>query len=271
MNKDSRRLPLAQWQLEDSDRLKKIFQEKRGPLKLTQEKLAAELGDGVTQGAVSHFMNRRTALSLEAAAVFARMLDVPVASFSPTLAEKLETLSSSLNPSGDTPGKKLPDEEGPAVSTPLPAGNDVEGIDDRYAFIPQYDAKAAAGLGSENPHVEIRSTLAFKHDWLKSKGVNPKHLIVIYAEGESMRPTVDDHDVLLIDTSRVEPADRQVFVLSSIDKGAIVKRLVKSALGGWIIRSDNEDKDQYPDRMLSRSEINEHRILGRVIWRGGDL
>ena len=89
MIKDSRRLPLADWQLEDSDRLKAIFQKKRGQLKLTQEKIAAELGDGVTQGAVSHFMNRRTALSLRAAAVFARMLEVPVAEFSPVLAEQL--------------------------------------------------------------------------------------------------------------------------------------------------------------------------------------
>lgn len=273
MTKDSRRLPLAQWQLEDSDRLKEIFQRKRAALKLTQEKIAAELGDGVTQGAVSHFMNRRTALSLKAAAVFARMLEVPVAEFSPRLAEQLQSMVQlpptdygqlSLVP---PPSKPSPGEQ--ADNSPLPAEGEIG--NDRYAFIPQYSAKAAAGFGHENPHVESVATLAFKREWLRIKGVNPKHLIVIYADGESMWPTIDDHDVLLVDKSRTEPADGQIFVMASADKGAIVKRLVQSPLGGWIIRSDNEDKDEYPDLLLSRSEINEHRIIGRVIWRGGDL
>lgn len=271
MTKDSRRLPLAEWQLEDSDRLKEIFQRKRSALKLTQEKIAAELGDGVTQGAVSHFMNRRTALSLKAAAVFARMLEVPVADFSPILAGQLEKLSSSLTPHQDpaSPRDVLPD--APAANTPFPVGDDVEAIDEKYAFIPQYDAKAAAGLGSENPHVEVRATLAFKRDWLRMKGVNPKNLIVIYAEGESMWPTINDHDVLLVDRSKVEPTNKDVYVLTSTDNGAIVKRLIRTAIGSWIVRSDNNDDGEYPDRILSRNEINEHRILGRVIWRGGDL
>ena len=270
MIKDSRRLPLADWQLEDSDRLKAIFQKKRGQLKLTQEKIAAELGDGVTQGAVSHFMNRRTALSLRAAAVFARMLEVPVADFSPVLAEQLEKLSSSLTPSQGSFPHKDSALTAPA-NTPFPAGDDVEAVEDKYAFIPQYDAKAAAGLGSENAHVEIRATLAFKRDWLRVKGVNPQSLIVIYAEGDSMWPTINDHDVLLIDRSKVEPTSKHVYVLTSTDKGTIVKRLIQTAIGDWIIRSDNNEGDKYPDRILSRSEFNEHRILGRVIWRGGDL
>ena len=271
MIKNSRRLPLADWQLEDSDRLKEIFQKKRGQLKLTQEKIAAELGDGVTQGAVSHFMNRRTALSLRAAAVFARMLEVPVSEFSPVLAEQLEKLSSSLMPPQDHSSLKGSVLTAPAANTPLPAGGDVEAVDDKYAFIPQYDAKAAAGLGSENAHVEIRATLAFKRDWLRVKGVNPQSLIVIYAEGDSMWPTINDHDVLLIDRSKVEPTSKHVYVLTSTDKGTIVKRLIQTAIGDWIIRSDNNEGDKYPDRILSRSEFNEHRILGRVIWRGGDL
>ncbi|MEO8640934.1 LexA family transcriptional regulator [Pseudomonas sp.] len=271
MTKDSRRLPLADWQLEDSDRLKEIFQQKRSQLKLTQEKIAAELGEGVTQGAVSHFMNRRTALSLKAAAVFARMLEVPVADFSPRLAEQLKSMTAQLPPTDygrpSSNDAKPPSDQ--TDSSPLPMEGEIG--NDRYAFIPQYSAKAAAGFGHENPHVESVATLAFKREWLRIKGVNPKNLIVIYADGESMWPTINDHDVLLIDKSRAEPANGQIFVMASADKGAIVKRLVQSPLGGWIIRSDNEDKDEHPDLLLSRSEINEHRIIGRVIWRGGDL
>ena len=271
MTKDSRRLPLADWQLEDSDRLKAIFQKKRGALKLTQEKIAAELGDGVTQGAVSHFMNRRTALSLRAAAVFARMLEVPVAEISPVLAEQLERLSSSLTPPQGSLPPKDPDPTAPTASTPLPAGDDVEAVDNKYAFIPQYDARAAAGLGSENTHVEVLATLAFKRDWLRAKGANSQNLIVIYAEGESMWPTISDRDVMLIDRSKIEPTNKQIYVLVGVEKGAIVKRLIQTPIGDWILRSDNNEGGGNPDRVISRSEFNEHRILGRVIWRGGDL
>ncbi|VVP56878.1 helix-turn-helix transcriptional regulator [Pseudomonas fluorescens] len=270
MKKDSRRLPLSDWQLKDSERLKAIFQEKRGPLKLTQEKIAGELGDGVTQGAVSHFMNGRTALSIKAATVFARMLQVPVSEISPTLADQVQEMASSLDGGREAPTTLPLSKE--AANTPLPAGEDIhEASDERYAFIPQYTARAAAGQGHDNPHVEIQSTLAFKKAWLRTKGLSPKNLKVIYADGDSMWPTVSDHDVLLVDESRIEPTDGQVFVLASADKGVIVKRLIKTALGSWIIRSDNEDKDDYPDKVLSRNEFNEHRIIGRVVWRGGDL
>lgn len=268
MTKDSRRLPLADWQLEDSDRLKAIFQKKRATLNLTQEKLAEGLGDGVTQGAISHFMNRRTALSLKAVALFAKMLDVKIEDISPTLARQI----------GDM-GLTAPSEASPATgnhskvaaNSPFPVGGDAEAVEDKYAHVPQYSAKAAAGIGHENPHVESLATLAFKRDWLRTKGVKAETLIVIYADGDSMWPTINDHDVLLLDTSKTEPVDGQVFVLTSADKGSIVKRLVKTPLGGWILRSDNDDCDDYADIVLARSELNEHRIIGKVIWRGGDL
>lgn len=277
MTKNSRKVPLADWQVEDSKRLKALYAAKRSELGLTQDRIAAELGEGVTQGAVSHFMNGRTALSLRAASVFAKALQVPVSAFSPKLAEQLEDMRAvplmgvvmdSLEAYHASKVGNL--SENSMVSTPLPEGADEDELDGRYAYVPQYDAKAAAGLGSENPHVEIRSTLAFKREWLRVKGAKPDQLIVIYAEGESMWPTINHGDVLLVDRSRIEPADGQVFVLAG-SEGAIVKRLVQGPLGQWILRSDNEDKKEHPDRYHLRSNGNEHRIIGKVIWRGGDL
>ena len=265
MKKDTRRLPLADWQMEDSDRLKKIFTEKRAALKLTQEKLAEALGDGVTQGAISHFMNRRTALSLKAVATFAKVLEVRVSDISPTLSNQLANLAL-LTDDGEV--KPVHSADAPTASTPLPivseSGFD---LDEQCALVPQFTAKAAAGLGYENAHVESRSTLAVKRDWLRSRGANPKNLISIYADGDSMWPTINDGDVLLVDRSRIEPVDKQVFVLAGAE-GAIVKRLIQGPMGIWIIRSDNEDNE---DRLPLRSDSNEHQIIGQVIWRGGDL
>lgn len=143
--------------------------------------------------------------------------------------------------------------------------------EDAYVHINQYSALVSAGPGHSNDHVEVRGTLAFKREWIRYMGLNPKNLKVIYAQGSSMEPTINDHDVLLIDESRVDPVDGQVFALFSENKGAIVKRLIFSDLEGWIIRSDNPDKARYADLKVPDGEIHEHRVLGRVIWRGGVL
>ncbi|HEX8595386.1 MAG TPA: S24 family peptidase [Pseudomonas sp.] len=268
------RTPLTQEQLADAQRLRDAYKRKVAESKalgqtptLNQAEVGSMCGWNSPQSTVSQYMNGKVALNLDALIKLSHALDFEPADVSPTLA-------AGITRAPDPGAAQLEAREAPAsaAKTPLPAGSDLDDDrDEKYAFIPQYSAKAAAGFGHENPHVESLATLAFKREWLKMKGVNQKHLIVIYADGDSMWPTINDHDVLLLDTSKTEPADGQVFVLTSADKGAIVKRLVQTPLGGWIIRSDNDDCDDYADVMLSRSEVNEHRIIGKVIWRGGDL
>ena len=140
-----------------------------------------------------------------------------------------------------------------------------------YTGVMQLTARGSTGGGDDNPHVEIRGVMAFKSAWLRANNLNQKHLDVIYANGHSMEPTINDGDVLLVDESRVEPKDGQIFAMQSESKGTIVKRLVKSDFEGWIIRSDNPDKARYGDETLRDGEINEVRIIGRVVWRGGML
>lgn len=140
-----------------------------------------------------------------------------------------------------------------------------------YTGVLQLTARGSTGDGDDNPHVEIRGVMAFKSAWLRANNLNQKHLDVIYANGHSMEPTINDGDVLLIDESKIEPKDGQVFAMQSASKGTIVKRLVKSDFDGWIIRSDNPDKARYGDETLRDGEVNEVRIIGRVVWRGGML
>lgn len=140
-----------------------------------------------------------------------------------------------------------------------------------YTGVLQLTARGSTGDGEDNPHVEIRGVMAFKSSWLRANNLNQKHLDVIYANGHSMEPTINDGDVLLVDESKIEPKDGQIFALQSESKGTIVKRLVKSDFDGWIIRSDNPDKARYGDETLRDGEINEVRIIGRVVWRGGML
>lgn len=260
------RTPLSAEQLADAKRLHDIYKirvresrENPGKPVLTQTEVGERCEWKSPQSTVSQYMTGKVALNLEALVRLSQALDFEPYEVSPTLAAGIRRAAPVMDHAAE------------AANSPIPVQSDVpEAEDDRYAFIPQYDAKAAAGLGSENPHVEIRSTLAFKREWLKVKGAKADHLVVIYADGESMWPTINDRDVLLVDRSKVDPVDRQVFVLAGSD-GAIVKRLIQSPLGQWTLRSDNEDKESYPDRYYLRSNGNEHRIIGQVIWRGGDL
>lgn len=79
---------LSAVELAECQSLKELWQAKKSSLGLTQEKVAARLGGGVTQGAVSHYLNGKNPLNLQAAVVFSQALDIPIEAFSPRLARE---------------------------------------------------------------------------------------------------------------------------------------------------------------------------------------
>lgn len=252
MSKDTRKSPLAEWQIEDSKRLKALYAQKKAALNLTQEKMAQALGESTTQGAVSHFFNGRTALSLRAVSAFARALDVPVERISPELAKQINSLS---------PAQVLE----PSRATVVDLGE----AESEISLIPLYSARAAAGPGHENSFVERSSSLAFRKNWLRARGARSENLAIVHVQGDSMAPTIFDGDVILVDRSKVDPVHNKLFLLLSKQDGLAVKRLVLIE-DMWVVRSDNEDKVTYPDRYLPDGERFELDIQGQVLWRGGD-
>ncbi len=140
-----------------------------------------------------------------------------------------------------------------------------------FLIIDQYTAAGSAGNGHMNDHVEVNGGLAFKRSWLHRMGANPDDLHVIYAKGMSMEPTIADGDVVLMDESQVEPRNGKIYVIRRPDGELLIKRLVHSVTGRWIIRSDNDDKRQYPDEELDADTLTHLTILGRVIWHAGSL
>lgn len=140
-----------------------------------------------------------------------------------------------------------------------------------YALVPQYTASGAAGNGQLNDHVEVKGGLVFKRDWLARMGLRERHLHVIYVQGHSMEPTISDGDVVLLDETQTTPRDRRIYAIRKPDGELIIKRLIQSITGGWVIRSDNEDKREYPDQPISDTDIEQIHIVGRVVWHGGAL
>lgn len=90
------RKPLEPWQLEDAVRLKKLWLEKRprvGDRPMTQDEFAYQHLGG-TQGLFFQYTSGHIPLNLDAALKFAAGLQVRIADFSPTLAERLRQAAS---------------------------------------------------------------------------------------------------------------------------------------------------------------------------------
>lgn len=166
--------------------------------------------------------------------------------------------------------KRLTSEYGREAGRNLPTDGDLpQPTDEEFALVPQLDIAAACGNGRFEDHVVVKGGLAFKKSFLREQGV-PEHAArIIYADGGSMRPAIQDGRVVLVNTAIKDPVDGKIFAVCLPDGGLILKRLVQDyhpAAGAivWILRSDNPDKTQFPDKILPPDDRT--MIVGRAVW-----
>lgn len=143
-----------------------------------------------------------------------------------------------------------------------------------FAVIPLHAASLAAGLGANNDHEGVIDHLAFSRAWLKRIGVGASNAVLARADGESMAPTIQDGDLLLIDRSRRDVPVRSgatvpkrppaIYALLE-DGAARVKRLARPEAGILVLASDNP---AHPPEVLSGREAERLTIIGRVMWWG---
>jgi SOS-response transcriptional repressor LexA len=104
---------LSEEEMAECAALKGIYTEKKsGGLAISHELIAGDLG--ISQGAVSHYLNGINALNSKVAAAFSRRLCVPISDFSGRLAAEigllsgLSAISDASNVEPAPPGKKFP-------------------------------------------------------------------------------------------------------------------------------------------------------------------
>ena len=137
----------------------------------------------------------------------------------------------------------------------------------RYEIVQLLDVRAGMGDGIHNELEEVSGGIAFQTSWLIREGLSSEKCRAILGVGDSMAPTMNDGDVLLVDITRCEPVSGKVFAFRTPD-GVKAKRLRREFIGGgWVICSDNPNKIIYPDEAIPAG-IDMH-IIGRVVWRGG--
>jgi phage repressor protein C with HTH and peptisase S24 domain len=112
---------------------------------------------------------------------------------------------------------------------------------------------------------QIVDHLSFRADWLQHRlGTDPRSLALVEAIGDSMSPTVDDGDVVLVDLRETRFKDDGIYVLRA-GNDLSIKRIQRQPDGSLTIRSDNA---AYERLTVSPDMI---ALFGRVIWVGGRL
>ncbi|HXW84341.1 MAG TPA: S24 family peptidase, partial [Candidatus Binataceae bacterium] len=112
---------------------------------------------------------------------------------------------------------------------------------------------------------QVVDYLAFKTEWVQRKlGAEPRNLVLIEMVGDTMKPTLNDSDLMLVDLA--EPRFRQdgIYLLRR-EADLIVKRLQRRTDGKLVIRSDNPI---YESSVAARDGLG---IIGRAIWAAGRL
>ncbi|MEL6646646.1 MAG: S24 family peptidase [Pseudomonadota bacterium] len=138
----------------------------------------------------------------------------------------------------------------------------------KFAEIPRYPARLAAGAGTWNPDDQkptdfIPFTWAFLESYIRKETVDG--LITLTVSGDSMAPTISDNDLVMLDTNE-STLDAGVFAFV-LDGVARVKRF-NVTMRGIDILSDNPN---YETERYTREELQNMQIIGRVRWVGRAL
>lgn len=139
-----------------------------------------------------------------------------------------------------------------------------------YVMIPRYDVRGSCGEGIDVNEVTIVDGMPMPVSWLRAQNLPEAHLLaVIEASGDSMHPTIEDGQTLIVNTIDTEPKSTKIYLIC-IDGKLFIKRLIYTPTG-WIMRSDNPNKENYPDFVIEPGKFNSLDIQGRVVWQSGML
>ena len=131
--------------------------------------------------------------------------------------------------------------------------------------IKRHPVSVSAGPGAIVSEELGKPYFAFDERWLKAlTPTAPSNLSIVRVEGDSMAPTLNPGDDILVDLGDSSQRLRDGIYVLRIDDAVVVKRLALNPVGRRAtIQSDNPAYPDWPDCPLGT--IN---CIGRVIWSG---
>ncbi|GLQ32633.1 XRE family transcriptional regulator [Litoribrevibacter albus] len=131
-------------------------------------------------------------------------------------------------------------------------------------FAPMFDVEASAGAGALVQSEDIVEHFGFNKNWLSSHlRVSSDNLAFVTVNGDSMVPTLEDGDMILVDMSQQQVHREGIYLITTED-GLVTKRL-KSDKNALQVISDNPD---YPSWTIDPQNADQYRVAGKVIWNG---
>jgi len=145
---------------------------------------------------------------------------------------------------------------GPPESDQAPGG---------LVSVKRHPVRVSAGPGAVVSEELGKPCFAFDDRWLKALTASqPSKLSIVRVEGDSMAPTLNAGDDILVDLGDSVDRLRDGIYVLRIDDAVVVKRLALNPTGRRVtVQSDNPAYPDWPD--CSLETIN---CIGRVIWTG---
>ncbi len=133
-------------------------------------------------------------------------------------------------------------------------------------LIPKLAVGASAGPGAMHEGEALAGKIGFDEKWLRKLGLDPAQLSLIRVSGDSMSPTLNDGDDIMVDRAAANTPLRDGIHVIRMDDVLMVKRLARGPAGRLSVLSDNQ---AYPDWADVDGETVS--VIGRVVWTGRRL
>ncbi|MBI6944374.1 helix-turn-helix domain-containing protein [Pseudomonas putida] len=252
-------------ELAECQALKTVYMAGKRNHGLSQLTLAEMLG--ITQSAVSMYMNGVNALNLPIAIGFAKALGVPVEDFSPRLAKELEaaaptasrqTASEVLGTASETTGNM-------EVLGTLSAWEDGDPIELDEVEVPYFaEVEFAGGNGMTEVSEIAGRRLRFSKETLRAAGVNSSSAAVARIKGSSMERLILDGAAIGFDMSDTTIYDGDIY---AFNHGGMLRVKYLYRLPHGAVRISSENSHEYPDEIMTAEEWHQNvKMLGRVFW-----
>lgn len=153
-----------------------------------------------------------------------------------------------------------------SVGYPLDEGNERDNLISAtdVLSVPILFNEASMGLGADTYSEEVMAgSITLTHQFVENY-IHPSRasdLRFIHAYGDSMAPTLNSGDVLLVDTSVTEVRIDGIYVLRAHDR-LFVKRVRQRMDGNFEISSDNPTHKTV-DVLNGDHQVS---VIGRVVW-----
>jgi phage repressor protein C with HTH and peptisase S24 domain len=136
---------------------------------------------------------------------------------------------------------------------------------DGLVSVKRHLVMASAGPGAIVTEELGKPYFGFDERWLKSlTRTAHENLSIVRVEGDSMSPTLNSGDDILVDLGDASDRLRDGIYVLRVDDALVVKRLALHPMGRRVtVQSDNPAYPDWPD-----CDLGEINCIGRVIWAG---